>query len=82
MKGVMSLALILVGGGLTFCLVSIGRRAWVRVDSQVELYEWQAMARRLTRDNKRLTRQWKLYQRVIEESLKGGNGHRKEQVMV
>jgi len=63
LTGVMSLALILAGGGLTFCLVSIGRRAWVRVDSRVELHEWQTTARRLARDNERLLRQWELYQR-------------------
>jgi len=83
LTGTMSLVLILAGGGLAFYLVSIGRRAWVRADSRVELHEWQATARRLDRDNKRLMQQWELYQRAIEESVvKGGNGHRKEQVMI
>jgi hypothetical protein len=82
LTGAMSVVLILAGGGLAFYLVSIGRRAWVRADSRVELHEWQALARRLTRDNERLTRQWELYQRAIQESIKGGDGHRKEPVVV
>jgi hypothetical protein len=83
LTGAMSLTLIVAGGGLAFCLASIVRRARIGVDRQVELHEWQATARRLTRDNERLQRRWELCQRGIEESMiKGGNGHRKEQAVV
>jgi hypothetical protein len=83
LTGVMSLVLILAGGGLTFCLVPIGRRVWSRTDSRAELHEWEALARRLDRDNKRLLQQWELCQRAIQERVvKGGNGHRKEQVVI
>ena len=81
--GVLSVMLILTGGGLTFCLVAIGRRIWAKIDSPAQLQEWRAIARRLARDNERLLRQGKPSQPVIKESIaSGGNGHRKERVVI
>ena len=81
LTGVLSLVLALVGGGLTFYLVSIGRRAWSRTDSGARLQEWQALARRLARDNERLLRHFELGQQATETIVRGGDGHRQEKVV-